>query len=347
MRPSIRACTWGLLTILNTSIFSSMPGEVVSVQMSDNPEPPDHIVRLIFIHHSTGENWLRDDYGGLGQALADNNYYVSDTNYGWGPNSIGDRTDIPDWAEWFPSADTETYMDAVYNESGQNSSYKRMQDNPGGVNEIILFKSCFPNSALEGTPDDPPSSDGWLTVGHAKYVYNGILQYFGEHPEKLFVVITAPPLQDHAYADNARAFNQWLMSDWLPGNNYALSNVAVFDFYNVLTGPDNHHRFSDGQIEHVFEPGWNTSYYPSSGNDDHPSERGSRKVTGEFIPLLNVFYHRWAGGQTYQPPAATSPMIGQSDDTPEPDGLGNSLPCLGSISFPMALMSLAWILRRK
>jgi hypothetical protein len=51
-------------------------------------------MRLIFIHHSTGENWLRDDYGELGKALSENNYFVSDTNYGWGPEGIGDRTDI-------------------------------------------------------------------------------------------------------------------------------------------------------------------------------------------------------------------------------------------------------------
>ena len=50
-----------------------------------NPNPPSAPVRLIFIHHSSGENWLADDNGGLGIALRDNNYVVSDTNYGWGP----------------------------------------------------------------------------------------------------------------------------------------------------------------------------------------------------------------------------------------------------------------------
>jgi hypothetical protein len=55
------------------------------------------VVKLVFVQHSTGENWLADDYGGLGLALGNNNYFVSDTNYGWGPNSIGDRTDILNW----------------------------------------------------------------------------------------------------------------------------------------------------------------------------------------------------------------------------------------------------------
>ena len=288
-----------LLIVLGCIQASVVPAQAVSttapLQAALDPTPPTTPVKLIFIHHSTGQNLLQDDYGGLGIALKNNHYFVSDTNYGWGPNTIGDRTDIPNWTEWFRSADTPTYMNALYNESGQNSSYTRLATDPGGENVIILFKSCFPNSNLEGNPNDPPSASGWLTVGHAKWVYNQILQYFALHPEKLFVVITAPPVQDGTYAANARAFNQWLMNNWLTDNGYTLGNVAVFDFYNVLTGPDNHHRYINGAIEHVFTAGMNTSYYPSSSGDDHPSVAGSQKATTEFVPLLNIFYNRWRG----------------------------------------------------
>ena len=262
-----------------------------SPQKGDSPNAPTSTVKLIFIHHSSGENWMNDDNGGLGLTLSENNYFVSDTNYGWGPDLIGDHTDIPNWLDWFHSPDTPSYMAALYTESDQHSSYTRTLTDPGGENEIIMFKSCFPNSALSGNQNDPPSADGWLTVGHAKFVYNEILQYFGAHPDKLFIVITAPPLSDPSYAANARAFNQWLMNDWLNDNNYALQNVAVFDFYNVLSGPDNHHRYYNNQIQHVFTPGQNTLYYPSS--DDHPSKTGNLKATDEFVELLNTYYHRW------------------------------------------------------
>jgi hypothetical protein len=262
---------------------------------TDSITPPASVVKLIFIHHSTGQNWLADDNGGLGLALSQNNYFVSDTNYGWGPDGIGNSTDIPHWLEWFRSANTSTYMTALYNESGINSSspsYTRVNlTNPGGENEVIMFKSCFPNSALEGNPNDPPSSEGWLTVGHAKYVYNQLLLYFQEHTDKLFVVITAPPLSDGTYAANARAFNQWLMNDWLSENSYVLKNVAIFDLYNVLTGSNNHHRYYNNEIQHVFTEGMNTLYYPTG--DDHPSQTGNLKATSEFVPLLNIFYHRW------------------------------------------------------
>jgi hypothetical protein len=277
---------------ITTPQAATQPGPA----LDSGPNPPSSAVKLIFIHHSTGENWLNDENGGLGLALSQNNYFVSDTNYDWGPDSIGSNTDIPNWLDWFRSTNTPTYMSALYAESNQHSAYTRTLADPGGENEIIMFKSCFPNSALEGNPDDPPSAEGWLTVGHAKYVYNEILKYFETHPDKLFVVITAPPLIDGTYAANARAFNQWLMYDWLSENNYTLKNVAIFDFYNVLTGPDNHHRYINDQIEHVFTPGMNTEYYPSG--DDHPSKTGNLKATDEFVPLLNIFYQSWKDGDT-------------------------------------------------
>jgi len=46
-------------------------------------------LKLVFIHHSSGENWLSDENGGLGPALMEHGYFVSDTNYDWGP-SISD-----------------------------------------------------------------------------------------------------------------------------------------------------------------------------------------------------------------------------------------------------------------
>ena len=79
-----------------------------------DPAPPSSPERLIFIHHSCGENWLADDNGGLGIALRDNNYFVSDTNYGWGPHGIGDLTDIGHWWNWFLGPDSATYLQALY-----------------------------------------------------------------------------------------------------------------------------------------------------------------------------------------------------------------------------------------
>ncbi|HOT90730.1 MAG TPA: putative glycoside hydrolase [Anaerolineae bacterium] len=303
----------GLLTLAMASPPASLASSIPS-SPSLSPAPPTTTVKLIFIHHSCGENWLADDNGGLGIALRDNNYFVSDTNYGWGPDSIGDRTDIPNWPEWFVGPNAITYTTALYTEYNQNSSYSRLASDPGGENTIIMFKSCFPNSGLEGNPNDPPlpEPDDSLTVANAKAVYNTILTYFATRQDKLFIVITAPPLAEAettaAQATNARAFNNWLVNDWL--DTYHHNNVAVFDFYNVLTSnggnPDtndyaqrpigNHHYWDGTQITHTQTVSNNFSAYPSG--DSHPTAAGNQKATAEFVPLLNVIYNRWKSGGT-------------------------------------------------
>jgi len=292
---------------------------------ADDPTPPSSPVKLIFVHHSTGENWLADGNGNLGVTLRNNNYFVSDTNYGWGPDSIGDRTDLGHWWDWFRGEDSATYLAALYAESGQHSSYSRLAADPGGPNEIILFKSCFPNSAIGGNPTDPPTVGDnpmrgeWCcgesyTVGNVKGIYIDILQYFATRQDKLFVVIVTPPLTsgstDASQAANARALANWLVNDWLDG--YAYQNVAVFDFYNVLTSNGgstnvndlgatngNHHRWRNGAVEHTKTVNSNYSAYGSSSGDSHPTAAGNQKASAEFAPLLNVFYHRWkASGPT-------------------------------------------------
>ncbi len=292
-------------------------------------DPPAAPVKLIFIHHSTGGNWLADPndsqpWGGLGSALMKNNYFVSATNYGWGPDGIGDRTDIPNWPEWFVGPNRDTYLDALYNESGQNVSdfgdWSRLSRDPGGENVIIMFKSCFPNSDLYGAPDDPPlaePNDYDYTVANAKAVYIALRDYFETRQDKLFVVVTAPPLlkndTSRDRAANARAFNDWLVNDWLA--DYPYANVAVFDYYNVLTAPANHHRWNGSEIEHILATNNNFSAYPSG--DSHPSTEGHTKATTEFVPLLNVAYNRWQAAGPVAPPPVEPATVETTTAAPE------------------------------
>ncbi len=322
------ACVLCLLAVLFT-----LAGTVAaSSALPLSAAPPTAPVKLIFIHHSTGGNWLADPnddqpYGGLGRALMQNNYFVSATNYGWGPDGIGDRTDIPNWPEWFVGPNRDVYLDALYNENGQNvgdfGDWSRMASDPGGENVIVMFKSCFPNSNLEGQPDDPPLSEpnDWeYSVANAKAVYNALLTYFETRQDKLFVVITAPPLMrsetTRQNAANARAFNNWLVNEWLA--DYPYANVAVFDYYNVLTDPANHHRWNGSAIEHIQAKDTDFSAYPSG--DSHPSTEGHTKATAEFVPLLNVFYNRWQAAGVVAPPPAeptTAPPEEATETPPE------------------------------
>lgn len=289
-----------LLAILMLIVFTCISFEAHGSTIST--KSPAKTTKLIFIHHSCGENWLSGGNGGLGKALGKNNYFVSDTNYGWGPSNIGDRTDIVNWKEWFSSSKTPKYMNALLKENKKHSSYTRKRPDPGGENRIIMFKSCFPNSELRGHPNDAPKNGNNLTVANAKAIYNKLLMSFAKHPETLFVAITAPPVQNKEFSKNARAFNNWLVFDWL--KNYKGFNVGVYDFYNTLTGPNNHHQISNKRFEHVHENGRNTLYYAPVG-DDHPLTKGNKKAVKEFIPILNMFYNNWENKAKYTAPKKT------------------------------------------
>ena len=301
-----------------------------SLAQTLNPTPPATPVRLVFIHHSVGEAWLNPDNGQLLQALNANNYYVTDTNYEWGPadedvggGTIGDHTDIGHWYNWFLGPHRATYESALYANSNLTFGAVNSISDPGGLITVVMFKSCFPNAGnITGNPNDPPrqssstdpnpiwgeSEGGSYTVSNIKGLYRDLLQYFATRQDKLFILITTPPTYsgsiDPGAAANARALHTWLVRHWL--DSYPYNNVAVFDYFNVLTSnggdPDtndlgaatgNHHRLAQGQVRHVI--GLNNNYASYPTGDSHPSTAGHLKATGEFPALLNVAYHAWKG----------------------------------------------------
>jgi len=304
------------------TLSATAPGQV-------NTNPPATPVRLVFVHHSCGDNWLTTGNGNLGNTLDANNYYVRDTYYGWNATqnaSIGDLTDLGHWYTWF--CDTtiqgngiprrDNIMASLYTTNNKHASYTTSVGDPGGENTIIMFKSCYPNSDVKSDNAHPPQdlygqaydSDAH-TLSNCKEIYRQLLAYFKMRHDKMFVVITAPPRMQSettpTYAANARTLNNWITRDWLSEGGWENRNVYVFDFYNVLTDPNNHHRVNGGAVEHIASYGDNYSAYATG--DSHPSATGNQKATGEFVPLLNYFYNTWRASPlavSFQPAGATA-----------------------------------------
>jgi len=253
-----------LLNFLSPLAFLG-PSQAQALNLNANP--PAAPVRLVFIHHSVGANWLSDDNGNLLRELNANNYYVSDAYYGWGPvydpatpesGTIGDYTDIGHWYDWFLGPRSSTFLGDLYptthltpapDVTGVNTIAQ-----PPGDNTVVLFKSCFVSAYLiTGNPDDPPrksspadpnpiwgSADGSeYTVSNIKGLYRDLLSFFATRQDRLFILVTTPPSSyddpdlTRSSAILLRAINTWLVRHWL--DNYPYNNVAVFDFHNVLT----------------------------------------------------------------------------------------------------------------
>jgi hypothetical protein len=260
---------------------------------------PDKPIDLLFIHHSTGGQLLADkgpekgenciytshpNGGGLRRLLEENNYIVHEASY---KSQVGDKTDICHWHNKFKDS-----MDKILSCKHQDEFFT-----DGTRNRIVIFKSCFPNNNIVSDGTEPGKPDACeLTLANAQAAYQSILPFFQQHPETLFVVMTAPPLakpvQDkkdriieylkifsgrpdtlERIATRARRFNNWLVDvedGWLKG--YSLKNVVVFDYYDVLTG---HGRS-------------NWSVFPTrEGTDSHPSREGNALAAERFVPFLH------------------------------------------------------------
>jgi hypothetical protein len=199
--------TWMKLVPLMVGVLLiAVAANPIPLQAGDNPNPPDEIVKLIFIHHSTGENWLTDGYGNLGRTLDQNTILSAIPTMG-GADAIGDRTDIPNWTEWFAgSENTPTYMKALFHENASILPTRTLSDRAG--NEIVIFKSCFPNSALEESrrSTDP---EGGCRLGHEVSITKSC--HICHAPDKLFIVVTARRCLIQPMP-RMHAFNQWLLT---------------------------------------------------------------------------------------------------------------------------------------
>jgi hypothetical protein len=269
----------------DSSDDAAEPGDTIELLTGVDASAPADTVKICFIHHSTGSAWIQDGNGNLGAALNADNYYVTETDYGWdaaAATNIGDRTDTTDWPDWF----NDDIMPDVY-ANGAHYDYTNDIVDPGGENQIILFKSCYPNSEVGSSIEDE------------KAIYLGLLDYFAAHQDKLFILVVPPPEIVINSASLTRELAGWLvdMEDgWLA--QYPHDNVFPFDYYNVLTDPENHHRVEGGNVVHTVssdpeDPDRPDELYYYTGTDNHPTAAGHRKATAEFVPLLNAYYHLW------------------------------------------------------
>jgi len=318
----------------------------------DTTTPIKNSKKIIFIHHSVGGHWLAHDQGGLVAELNKQGFYVNDITYGWQPSwmedswlkktrnkiftlvkynpggayTIGDRTDIGHFYDWFVGQDSQRIMESVYKENNETTTFGDHTNsipNPGNhlENEIVMIKPCYPNTLYRGNAGDtatvgtnPPrnfeAGSHDHTVANTKRIYNDILQYFKQHPNKFFIIVTAPPRMELPESGSvARSFSSWLAHDWLKENKYENNNVMVFDLFNVLTsGPSwrkndlgeeegNHHRMWKGNEQHVVQRDNHLLVYPRNGKDNHPSKAGLKKATHEFMNLFIHHFDKWSAGK--------------------------------------------------
>ncbi len=203
-----------------------------SMPAYDEPIPTDgHFSNIIFLHHSTGRNLM--EQGNVRPLLTERGYQLWDHDYNHVgltrpdgtltnahyriPGMLGrGDTDVDGLARLFvqPVSDPP-----------QNAFSHLLQ------HEVIIVKSCYPNSAVKDAEMQQQFQDWYLQMRDV----------IDAHPDNLFIIMSSPPLHPLATTDaeaaRARAVADWLLSDDFLGGH---PNLFVFNFFDLLADPDSH-----------------------------------------------------------------------------------------------------------
>jgi hypothetical protein len=217
---------------------------------------------IIFLHHSVGHNLI--EQGGVREAFAQAGYDFFDHDY----NGEG-LTD--------PTGQAKGYSYSVPDDNTDINGLARIFEQPVLPlpantlsallqHEVIILKSCYPNSSI--------TSDEQLAQN--KDYYLKIRDTMDKHPDKVFILVTTPPLNpaetDLETAARARAMADWLKSDeFLSGH----PNVFTFDFFSYLA-EDQPGSSGLNMLKAAYQ----------DGADSHPNQLANETIGPKFVEFV-------------------------------------------------------------
>lgn len=224
---------------------------------------------LIFLHHSTGHNLIAQ--GNVRDLFTQDGYQFWDHDYNTSGLTRPDGTctqtnyDIPEITAGVtgggntnPEGLAVLFAQPVHDPP--DNAFSRLLQH-----EVLIFKSCFPNSAIK--------SVGVLEQHRAWYLE--MRDVIDRHPDRIFIFLTTPPLHPAKTtpeeAARARVLANWLRSDeFLAGH----SNLFVFDFFNLLADPENNMLRTAYQRD------------PDS-TDSHPNTLANQTIGPLFVDFVD------------------------------------------------------------
>lgn len=185
-------------------------------------EKLDSQKKIIFLHHSTGENIWN---GGVEELLDD--YNVTEQ---WYP-SDSDNMPYDYWNIWINEATDEQSLD----ELAENY-------------DLIIFKHCYPVSYVEEEDGSENIGSEKKTLSSYKLQYTSLKKKMLEYSDTKFLVWTGAVLikdeTDQDHAERAQEFFTWVKEEW----DEAGDNIYIWDFYSLQTegGLYFKDKYSDG-----------------------------------------------------------------------------------------------------
>jgi hypothetical protein len=258
--PALARYAGSEVSVMGRRLVACVFGLIAAASLVSAASP----IRILFMHHSTGGNLIREgevreglavlgyefwDHGYNEEGLSDSRGEPTGTRF----DVPGDNTDPDGWAAVF----AQPILVPPANTLGRMLEY-----------DVILFKSCFPSSNI---------ADEESLAGYEAY-YLAIRDVVDQHPDRLFIAFTPPPLvpneTEPANAGRARRWAEYLASADYAGER---RNLAVFDFFSLLAG-------TDGTLR---------SEYRIDEWDSHPNQRANETIGPLLVSFVNEAVARW------------------------------------------------------
>jgi hypothetical protein len=218
-------------------------------------QPAASIVRIAYLHHSTGENVWNGGVPGFISAWDKahaKRYRITELTY---PSTAGGYS----W-ENYPY----DYWNLWVRHRGSNRDRGELTlDQLAATYKVIVFKHCFPVSdILPDSASKASVSSSVKTIANYKLQYLALRKRMHQFPHTKFILWTGPALTAQtttvANAKRAVAFANWVRRTW----DVKGDNIFIWDFRTLET---------KGGL-------YLLPAYASPSNDPHPNASFSKKV---------------------------------------------------------------------
>ncbi len=235
-------------------------------------------VKVIFLHHSTGQRIWQGDISSLTAKFKKKVLKKSALDIWMDDYNKSNSTNYQIKEQAFPKREPygwNNYPYDYYNIWIKNAGDKPFMEEPTlemltKDYNVIVWKHCYPVSDIKEDIGIPDIDSEEKRIENYKLQYNALKEKMHQFPDTKFVVWTgAALLQTRTSEDNAKRakeFFNWVTSEW----NEEGDNIYIWDFRELET---------EGDI--YLKPA-----YASGEKDNHPNNNFSGKVLPLFTNRL-------------------------------------------------------------
>ena len=229
----------------------------------------------IFLHHSTGSGVYVE-----GKVAA----WITDYNTAHGTNhQVTDRL-YPDTPYPWNNYPYDYWNLWINGECDNADEDIECLGSLCGAYDVIIYKHCFPGSAILADDESPSVSSSKKTLANYKLQYRALRDLMDSYPNNKFIVWTLAPL--HRLATNAesaaraRQFVEWVKSEWLTEDGREHPNIFIFDFYSYVVESDPDPEIGVYNcLKYEYE-------YLHDVDDSHPNRTANRYVGPFFAQFI-------------------------------------------------------------